>query len=137
MWLLTLCLACSQAGPPDDPRQLVRLVTGLIERTDSAALTGWRVRARHGRLPGEAEDRLAVLATATAARLSYQYPEADRLYATLIRAAPTPPDRITLYALLGSAESRLVTAPFDSAIAAFEETAELARALADTRGWRR
>lgn len=50
-------------------------------------------------------DRLAVLGLATVARLTYRYPESDRLYASLVPPASAVPDAVARQAMLGWSQS--------------------------------
>src|SRR5919199_2407 len=108
--LLALSLTASvpvaaAAGPRDDPRAVVREATRAVEG-DSAA----RVRARwEGRLERDSSDRAALLGLASIARLTYDYPTAERLYRPLFATRPQAgtrphPDRVAVYARLGLAQ---------------------------------
>ena len=80
----------------DDPRAVVREATRAVQM-DSARSASARWQARLGR---DSSDRAAVLGLATLARLTYDYPTADRRYRALFTASPRP-DRYAIYARLG------------------------------------
>jgi hypothetical protein len=82
---------------PDDPRAVVRQARLAVE-ADSATAARARWSARLG---PDSADRAALLGLATLARLTYDYPLAERLYRRLYGAASTRPDRIAVYARLG------------------------------------
>ena len=109
MSLLALGLACSSlavqspaargAAHSDDPPAVVRAATLAVEGDSAAAL-----RARWaGRRAADSLDRAATLGLATLARLTYDYPAADRLYRALTTIDSTRPDRFAAYARLGRA----------------------------------
>ncbi|HKU60501.1 MAG TPA: CHAT domain-containing protein [Gemmatimonadales bacterium] len=101
--MVTFCLAALAVrttdggrAPPDDPRALVRSAAAAV-RSDSVAV--YRDRWRR-RLAADTTDRAAVLGLATLARLTYDYPEANRLYRAMV-SADSPSDRYAVYAWLG------------------------------------
>ena len=84
-------------SPPDDPPAVVREATLAVEGDRVAALRArWEARRAIDSL-----DRAARLGLATLARLTYDYPTADRLYHALISPDSTRPDRFAAYARLG------------------------------------
>ena len=84
---------------PEGPRAVVRSA-GAAVRGDSAA----RLRARwQTRLARDSSDRAAALGLATLARLTYDYPLAERLYSRLITGAGRA-DPYAVYARLGVAQ---------------------------------
>jgi hypothetical protein len=84
----------------DDPATVVRAATLAVEGDSVAAL-----RARwEARRAADSLDRAARLGLATLARLTYDYPAADRLYHTLTASDSTRPDRFAAYARLGRGE---------------------------------
>ena len=84
---------------PEGPRAVVRSA-GAAVRGDSAA----RLRARwQTRLARDSSDRAAALGLATLARLTYDYPLAERLYNRLITGAGRA-DPYAVYARLGVAQ---------------------------------
>jgi len=89
-----------QPGPGDDPRVIVRNGLRAVEGDSVTA-----VRARwEARLRKDSTDRAALLGLATLARLTYDYPTAERLYKSLV--APARPDRYVVFARLGMAWKR-------------------------------
>ena len=100
MLLAVALLVAHPSGPDEDPRAIVRSALRAVEGDSVAAL-----RARwEARLWRDSTDRPAVLGLATLARLTYDYPTADRLYRKLLGAAR--PDRYTPFAQLGLAWGR-------------------------------
>jgi tetratricopeptide (TPR) repeat protein len=87
------------ASPPDDAAAIVHEATRAVEG-DSVAAPRSRWIARRA---ADSLDRAARLGLATLARLTYDYPAAERLYAALIAADSTQPDRFAAYAHLGRA----------------------------------
>ena len=93
----------AQAGGPahpsasaDDPPAVVRAATLAVEHDSVAAFrTRWNARR-----VADSLDRAALLGLATLARLTYDYPAAERLYRTLTTES-TRPDRYAAYARLG------------------------------------
>ena len=82
----------------EDPRVVVRAATRAVQGDSAAAL-----RARWTkRLARDSSDRAATLGLATIARLSYDYPAAERLYRRLL-ADSLHPDRYSPVARLGLA----------------------------------
>ena len=101
--MVPLCLAAlavrAPGGPPsstDDPRAVVRAAAAAV-RSDSVA--PYRARWQH-RLAADTADRAAALGLATLARLTYDYPEANRIYRVMV-SADGPSDRYAVYAWLG------------------------------------
>ncbi len=107
----------------EDPRAVVRQAA-LAAEGDSAPRVGARWTRRLGR---DSADRAAALGLATLARLTYDYPTAERLYTRLI-AAGSAPDRITVYARLGLAEA------FEARSITAKAAAEYTRAREEARG---
>jgi CHAT domain-containing protein len=101
--LVLLAVALVVAHPPapnDDPRVIVRSGLRAVEGDSVVS-----VRARwEAQLRRDSTDRAAVLGLATLARLTYDYPTADRLYQRLLVAAR--PDRYAAYGQLGLAWAR-------------------------------
>lgn len=87
------------APPPDDPAAIVHEATLAVEG-DSVAGPRSRWVARRAT---DSLDRAARLGLATLARLTYDYPAAERLYDALIASDSTQPDRFAAYARLGRA----------------------------------
>jgi CHAT domain-containing protein len=82
---------------PDDPRSVLRRAAASVRGDSAAALrTRWQTR-----LARDSSDRAAALGLATIARLTYDYPAAERLYR---RLASGGPDRFAVYARLGLAQ---------------------------------
>lgn len=80
-------------SPSDDPPAIVREATLAVEGDSIAALRA-RLEARRS---ADSLDLAVTLGLATVARLSYDYPAADRLYRSLTAAASTRPDRFVAY----------------------------------------
>jgi tetratricopeptide (TPR) repeat protein len=84
---------------PDEPAAVVREATFAVEHDSVAAL-----RARWlARRASDSLDRAALLGLATLARLTYDYPAAERLHRLLTAADSVRPDRYAAYARLGRA----------------------------------
>jgi CHAT domain-containing protein/tetratricopeptide (TPR) repeat protein len=100
--LLSLALALSlviRADSADDPRAVVRRALRAVEGDSVRAVAAaWEKRLR-----GDPADRAAVLGLASVARLTYDYPAAERLYDQLLAGDSTAPDRYAAYARLGRA----------------------------------
>ncbi|HET7240235.1 MAG TPA: hypothetical protein VFI77_03690, partial [Gemmatimonadales bacterium] len=97
-WLAALALPAPRgvAAPTDDPPAVVRAAAAAV-RSDSVA--PYRARWQH-RLAADTADRVAALGLATLARLTYDYPEANRIYRVMV-SADGPSDRYAVYAWLG------------------------------------
>ena len=82
LWLTTLAVRAPDGprAPTDDPRAVVRAAAAAV-RTDSVAV--YRARWKH-RLAADTADRAAALGLATLARLTYDYPEANRIYRAMV-----------------------------------------------------
>jgi CHAT domain-containing protein len=82
---------------PDDPRTVVRGAAAAVRGDSAAALRSrWQLR-----LDRDSSDRAAALGLATLARLTYDYPMAERLYRRLASTGPGGEDRYAVYARLG------------------------------------
>ena len=101
MFLTAVILAfpAPVAQAPDDPPAIVREATLAVEG-DSVAAPRSRWIARRST---DSRDPTARLGLATLARLTYDYPAAERLYGSLIASDSTQPDRFAAYARLGRA----------------------------------
>jgi CHAT domain-containing protein len=87
------------AQAPDDPPAIVHEATLAVEGDSVVApRTRWLARRSTDSL-----DPAARLGLATLARLTYDYPAAERLYGSLIASDSTQPDRFAAYARLGRA----------------------------------
>lgn len=87
-----------RAQDPDDPREVVRRAVASVEGDSARSVrSGWEARLRR-----DSTDRAALLGLATLARLTYDYPAAERLYRRLLPADGAP-DRYAAYAHLGAA----------------------------------
>ena len=126
LMLLAVSLVVARpAGPQDDPRVIVRSALHAVEG-DSVAT----VRARwETRLRKDSTDRGALLGVATLARLTYDYPAAERLYRSLVAGAR--PDRYTAFAQLGLAWGRDAQGFSNDADTAFVRARTSARDLGD------
>src|SRR5687768_7387701 len=91
-------LAGAQQPTPGDPRGVIRAAQRAVQ-SDSVAVARADWTARLSRDPS---DRGAALGLATLARLTYDYPAAERLYRRLI-ADSLRPDRHLALARLGLA----------------------------------
>jgi CHAT domain-containing protein len=89
-----------QGTATSDPRLIVREVTAAVESDRAAATRSLWESARARDSTGPAPR----LALATLARLTYDYPAADRLYRGLFAHAPGDDRRFSAYAHLGLAE---------------------------------
>ena len=98
-WALQVPEPLRPAAPGDDPSAVVREATLAVEH-DSVAVLRARWEARRA---ADSLDRAALLGLATLARLTYDYPAAERRYRLLIASDSTRPDRYTAYARLGRA----------------------------------
>ncbi len=130
--MLVLALAfLLQSAPPSEEtiarlRGVVAGATRAVEG-DSVPKVERAWQARAGRDPS------ALLGLATLARLTYDYPNADRIYLLLQSRAPQPPSPAHLYATLGLALSRAARQEFGPAIALLESARKEADALKDPR----
>jgi tetratricopeptide (TPR) repeat protein len=89
--------AATGAGRSEEPATVVREATLAVEHDSVAAIRSlWLARRASDSL-----DRAALLGLATLARLSYDYPAAERLIRSLTGADPVQPDRYAAYARLG------------------------------------
>ena len=124
--LLPVALGITRpAGPPDDPRDIVRRGLSAVEGDSVVA-----VRARwEARLRRDSTDRGAALGLATLARLTYDYPTAERLYRALVAAGR--PDRYTAFAELGMAWARDTQGFSNDADSGFVRARAVAREAAD------
>lgn len=86
--------------PAEEPRAIVRHAAAAV-RGDSAAAPRARWQARLAR---DSTERAATLGLATLARLTYDYPAAERLYRRLASVRPGGSDRFAVYARLGLAQ---------------------------------
>lgn len=108
--LLALVLTCrplaaqlagstGPGGRSDEPATVVREATLAVEHDSVAPLRAlWLARRATDSL-----DRAALLGLATLARLTYDYPAAERLYRSLTADESVRPDRYDAYARLGRA----------------------------------
>jgi tetratricopeptide (TPR) repeat protein/voltage-gated potassium channel Kch len=107
--LLVLVLAChplaaqspatSTGSRSDEPAAVVREATLAVEHDSVAALRAlWLARRASDSL-----ERAPLLGLATLARLTYDYPAAERLYRMLTAGDSVRPDRYAAYARLGRA----------------------------------
>ncbi|HKU61806.1 MAG TPA: CHAT domain-containing protein [Gemmatimonadales bacterium] len=85
------------AQSPDDPRTIV-LAAERAVTDDSAGTPGARWRAALAR---DSSDRTALLGLATLARMTYDFPTAERVLGRLLGQPATAPDRWQVQARLG------------------------------------
>jgi len=121
-----LSLAASSLPPAEPPRAVVRHAISAVEGDSVAGVRRRWERAAIGRTP----DRSAILGLATLARLTYSYATADSLFAKL--TAVSAPDDISVYALLGSAQSARNRGAMRDAEAFATAAAAAARAIGDS-----
>ena len=96
--ILTLALgAPAAAQTPDDPRTIVLAAERAVS-DDSADVASARWRAALAR---DSSDRTALLGLATLARMTYDFPAAERLLGRLLARRPATPDRWEVQARLG------------------------------------
>jgi len=93
-------LVAAHAATAEDPREIVRRALRAVEG-DSARAVAVRWQ---GALRRDSTDRAAALGLATLARLTYDYPTAERLYQRLVAAGTGSRDRYAVYARLGLAQ---------------------------------
>src|SRR5690242_10090189 len=94
--LFLLASLTSSLVSSDDPRAVVHDATRAVQRDSAARIAAtWQSRVARN-----ANDRAALLGLATVARLSYDYPTAERLYSRIAQV----PDDYAVYAHLGLAE---------------------------------
>ncbi len=128
--LLSLALSvlvAARIDTTDAARLVVRRAQQAVEG-DSVA----RVQARwSARLHQDSTDRPGRLGLATLARLRYDYPAAERLYAQLFDADSLHPDAYAAYARLGRAWSLEERGQSDAAAEEFARARLMARAAGD------
>jgi tetratricopeptide (TPR) repeat protein len=96
--ILSLALgAPAAAQTPDDPRAIVLAAERAVS-DDSADVASARWRAALAR---DSSDRTALLGLATLARMTYDFPAAERLLGRLLARRPAAPDRWEVQARLG------------------------------------
>lgn len=124
MLLVTVLLfARLQATTVEDPTVPVHRVQRGIEGDSAGAMTtAWRRT-----LARSPNDRQASFGLATAARLTYDYDTADRLYAQVFATAPGVPDRLSAFARLGAGLALLAHSRYERA------DSVLSRAVLDAR----
>src|SRR5664279_2482453 len=128
--LFALALLLTRHAPaPEDPRAVVRTTTHAVE-SDSAGAALSRARARVAR---DSADRSAQLAVATLARLTYDYPAADRGYAAMTASSVTP-DRWTAWAWIGMGLGNLVRGNAPSAEQELQTGFDVAKSANDSAG---
>ena len=112
-------------GPNDDPRVIVRRALRAVEGDSVVAVRApWEARLRR-----DSTDQGALLGLATLARLTYDYPTADRLYRVLVAASRL--DRYTAFAELGMAWARDTQGFSNDAGAGFARGRAVARETGD------
>ena len=121
-----LAVRAGTTAPPRDPRAVVREATRAVE-SQSAALPIARWQARLERDPADLE---ALLGLATLARLTYDYPGAESLYARL-GSCPGLPGRFAAYQHLGQAWALEERGFSNGAEAEFEAARKAARLARD------
>ena len=96
--ILILALGAPAAAPtPDDPRAIVLAAERAVS-DDSADVVSARWRAALAR---DSSDRAALLGLATLARMTYDFPTAERLLARLLARRSGTPDQWEVQAHLG------------------------------------
>ena len=128
--LLSLALSLSLLAGADTSgaaKAVVRRALLAVEGDSIAPVrAAWSARLEH-----DSADREAVLGIATLARLTYDYPTSDRLYAQLFAADSLRPDAYAAYARLGRAWSLEERGQSDAAGDAFARARRAARAAGD------
>jgi tetratricopeptide (TPR) repeat protein len=129
--LLSLALSvwhATRTDTADAPRAVVHQAIHAVEGDSIGP-----VRARwSGRLLEDSTDRAAALGLATLARLTYDYPAADRLYSRLFNADSLRPDSYAAYARLGRAWSFEERGQSDAAGDEFARARDVAHAANDS-----
>src|ERR1043165_6628377 len=98
MSVFVFIAAMLRAMIAEDPAFVVRRVQAAVEGDSVAAVTApWR-------RPTAASTRSAAFGLATAARLTYDYVAADRLYDQVIAGHASAPDRWTVFARVGQGQ---------------------------------
>jgi CHAT domain-containing protein len=107
---------------------VVRQALDAVEGDSTVAVrTRWSSSLRR-----DSTDRATLLGLATLARLTYDYPTADRLYPQLFSPDSIHPDRYAAYARLGRAWSLEERGQSDAAGEEFARARRVARALSDS-----
>jgi tetratricopeptide (TPR) repeat protein len=128
--LLVIALSASilaRVDTTEAARVVVRQAIHAVEG-DSVSLVRVRWSAR---VQQDSTDRAALLGLATLARLTYDYPTADRLYPRLFDPDSLHPDPYAAYARLGRAWSREERGQSDAAGDEFAQARRTARAAGD------
>jgi hypothetical protein len=124
-------LALLALAPPqparEDPRDILRMALRAAETGNTASLAA----SCRQRLARDTTDRLATLGLAALARLTYDYPTADRLYPKLAAPGRGVPDRIAVYGRLDQAAAWLARGAATTADSLFALAAREARGAHD------
>lgn len=125
---LPVALLLLTASPDTlDPHVIVRDVIRAVEGDSAAVLTArWQARVAR-----DSSDRATLFALATLARLQYRYPEAEQLYARVLRSDTLVPDRLGAYSLLGRAQALDAQGLNEKAEAAIARARSAARRIHD------
>lgn len=114
----------------EDPHAIVRAATRAVERDSAGRLAAlWKARIQH-----HAGDRSAALGLATIARLTYDYPTAEKHYRRLSRTDSTSLDRHAMYARLGFAQGLYARGRMQEADSHLARARVSARAQRDRTG---
>ncbi len=124
---MSVCVI-ARADTTPGARDVVRQAIHAVEGDSVAPLrTEWSARVSR-----DSSDRAALLGLATLARLTYDYPAADRLYSRLFNADSLRPDSYTAYARLGRAWSFEERGQSDAAGDEFARARDVAHAANDS-----
>ncbi|HEX6533124.1 MAG TPA: CHAT domain-containing protein [Gemmatimonadaceae bacterium] len=124
---VVLAVVLLQQSSLQPPRAVVLSATAAVER-DSAAIVERRWRSWLREHP---DDRAAILALATLARLRYDFPEAEQLYDRLIPWAGRATDGYAAYAALGRAQELQGRGMVERAVPWYERAAAAARSAGE------
>jgi tetratricopeptide (TPR) repeat protein len=120
-------LVAAHADTVPDPRAVVWRALRAVEGDSARAVAlQWQAALRR-----DAADRAAVLGLATLARLTYDYPTAERLYGQLFASDSAAPDRYAAYARLGFAQGLEARSFGTAALAQFTRAQKVAHVVGD------
>jgi len=121
-------LVAAHAATAADPREIVRRALRAVEGDSARAVAvRWQEALRR-----DSTDRAAALGLATLARLTYDYPTAERLYRRLFTSDSATPDHYAAYARLGQAWAHEERGRSEDAGDEFARARRVARAAGDS-----
>lgn len=126
--VFALALPAQASASTDEPYEIVLEARRALEEDRTEALR----REWAQRLARDSNDRGAIFALATLARLTYDYPTADSFYQRLLSTHAETPDRLAAYARLGYAVGLQWRGEWRPAEAQYIRAAEAARAARDS-----